>query len=90
MEQNMRFGLLLSQLEILKKKLGPIISKFFGERFFYVFRVKKVFYKYCSTKSFYKTFFEFFSNSFLAPNGLNIHNQFFLALLETPPCTTSI
>ena len=44
MEQNMRFGLLLSQLEILKKKLGPIISKFFGERFFYVFRVKKVFY----------------------------------------------
>ena len=28
MEQNMRFGLILSQLAILKKKIGPIMSNF--------------------------------------------------------------
>ena len=28
MEQNMRFGLILGRLAILKKKLGPIMSNF--------------------------------------------------------------
>ena len=74
-----------------EEKIGADYQQIFWGAVFLCFQGQKGFlYKYCSTKSFYKTFFDFFSNSFLAPNGLNFHNHFFLALLETPPCTTSI
>ena len=70
MEQNMRFGLILGRLAVLKKKIGSIMSNFCG-RFFHVFVGKQKCWnlknKHCSvcTKklhyiSFIKSFFYFF------------------------------
>ena len=44
MEQELRFGLKLGRLAILKKEFGPIVSNFWG-RFFHVF-VGKIFIFY--------------------------------------------
>ena len=40
MEQDLKFGLDLGWLALLKKKIGPIMSNFLG-RFFQVFVVKQ-------------------------------------------------
>ena len=83
-----------------KKKLGPILSNFWGH-FFYVFRgkknigFKKIYIvasalKSCIIYLLYIYFFKFFLNFFLAKNRLNIHNQLCIGLLETPLCATSI
>ena len=42
MEQELRFGLDLGRLALLKKKrFGPIMSNFLGRCFFKIFNVKK-------------------------------------------------
>ena len=46
MEHNMRFGLTLGRVAILKKSFGPILSNFW-EQFFHVFRGKKFLRIYC-------------------------------------------
>ena len=42
MEQNMRFGLILGLLAILKKKIGPIVSKFWGHFFVFFLAEKNI------------------------------------------------
>ena len=76
MEQNMRFGLILGRLAILKKNGGPIMSNIWGW-FFHVFRGKKKFkilFKNCSIRT--KTLHKMIVNIFCQNIFLKIQKMF--------------
>ena len=90
MEQNMKFGLILGWLAILKK-MGANYEQLLRS-FFSCFQGQKnvnLFYKHCrvGTKKFHNTylFYKIFKKNQLkkiTKNRLNIHNQFCIALLR--------
>ena len=92
MEQNMRFGLILGRLAMLKKKswgadyeqlLMAISSCFQGQNKIYIyFKYRSV----CTKKLHNIYYFDFFWQK----DKLNIHNQLCSALLKTPLCTNFI
>ena len=98
MEQKMRFGLILGRLAILKKKLGQLWLTFEASFFMFSWAKNNVNFlkKHCSvcTKKLHN--FSFIKKVlilfwfFLAKNMLNIRNQLCIALLDTPPCATSM
>ena len=97
-KQNMKFGLILGWLAVLKKQLGQLTATLETD-FFHVFMSKKIehlkkniveFALKSRIISFTKFFLTFFFDFILQKNRLHIHNLLCIALLETPSFATSI
>ena len=83
MEQNMRFGLILGRLAILKKKLGTIMSNFLG-RFFHVFMGKKISFFFKNTVACFWIFWgaEKFTINCAFSTGDTSVRDFYMTLLQ--------
>ena len=94
MKQKTIFG--QSQLAIPNNNLGQLLTTFQGSfscfqgQFLFILSIIVPTLKSCKHNISLYIIFETFLNLFLAQNRLNIHNQLCHALLETPPCATSI